>query len=91
LGFKLFSIDFFGFLFENSFNQNGFVLELITLGSKVESVVQSSIDFFRSSIFPQESSQDSLSSDPEDFGWHSCLSGTFLFTGTSVSTFSFCL
>jgi hypothetical protein len=45
LGFEFFSIDLFGFLLEDGFNQDGFVLELVTLGSEVKSVVQSSIDF----------------------------------------------
>ena len=86
LGFKFFSIDFFGFLLEDSFDKNGFVLELVTLGSKIESVIKSSVDLFRSSVFSEESSQDSLSSDPKNFSWHSALSGTSLFTWTSVST-----
>jgi hypothetical protein len=44
LGLKLFGINLFSFLLENSFNQDGFVLELVTLGSKIESVIKSSID-----------------------------------------------
>lgn len=44
LGLELFSIDLFSLLLENSLDQNGLVLELVTLGSKIKSVIQSSID-----------------------------------------------
>ena len=91
LSFQLFGIDLFGLLLENSLNQDGFVLELVTLGSKIKFVVKSSVDLLGSSILSQEPSEDSLSSNPEDFGGHSGLSGTSLFTGTGVSAESFCL
>ena len=86
LGLKLFGINLFSFLLENGFNQDGFVLELVTLGSKIESVIKSSIDLLWGSVLSQKSSQNSLSSDPEDFGRHSAFPGTSLFTRTGVST-----
>ncbi len=89
LGFEFFSLYFFGFFLENSFDQDSFVFELISFSSKVKSVIESSVDFFRSSIFSKESSEDSLSSDPKDFSGHSCLSCSSLFTGSTVSAQSF--
>ena len=44
LGFELLSIDLLGLFLEDGFDQDGLVLELVTLGSQVEFVVQSSVD-----------------------------------------------
>ena len=47
-----------------------------------------SIDFSLRTIFFKESPQSSLSSHPENGGWHSGLSGTSSFTSAAVSTLS---
>lgn len=70
----------------DGFDQDLLVLELVTLGGKVEAVVLVSIDLLGLSIFSEQSSQDSLSSDPKDFLWHSGILGTSSLTDTSVST-----
>lgn len=55
------------------FNQKKFLLMLI--------------DLLGGSVFSEESSENSLSSHPEDLNGHSGVSGTFSLTGTSVSTY----
>jgi hypothetical protein len=85
----------FMFLFEDllllhlvdGFNKNGLVFELVTLSSKVEMMINVGADFLGFSIFSKKSSEDSLSSHPEDLGWHSSVSGTLSFTHTSMSTY----
>jgi len=51
-------------------------------------MVKSSVDLLGFSVLSQESSQDSLSSDPEDLGGHSAFDSTSTFTSTSVVTFA---
>jgi len=71
------------------FNQDGFILELVTLASKVELVVLMLVNLFRFSVFSEEVSQHSLSAHPKHFAGHSGFPGTFSFTGASVSASSF--
>jgi hypothetical protein len=64
----------FKFLFEDllllhlvdGFNKYGLVFELVTLSSKVEMMINVGADFLGLSIFSKKSSEDSLSSHPED-------------------------
>ena len=51
-------------------------------------MVQSTIDLLGGSVLSEQSSEDSLSSDPEDFGGHSAFSGTSPLTETGVSSSS---
>jgi hypothetical protein len=44
LGFELFGVDLFSLLPEDGLYQDGFVLELVTLGSEVEFVIKSPVD-----------------------------------------------
>lgn len=88
LVFEFLCVYFLSFFFENGFNQDSSVLELVTLGGKVELVVKSSVNLLSLSVFSEKSSQDSLSSDPQDLGGHSAFGGTSAFTGTSVVTFA---
>lgn len=46
LGLEFLSVDLFGFLLEDCFDQDGFVLKLVTFGCKIESVIKSSVDLF---------------------------------------------
>ena len=71
------------------FNQDGFILELVTLAGEVELVVLVLVNLFGFSVFSEEVSEHSLSAHPEDLGGHSSLSGTSSFTSASVSTSSF--
>ena len=54
-------------------------------------MVNCSINLFCCSVLLQKSSKDSLSSDPQNFGWHSAFESSSTFTWTSVSTESFSL
>jgi hypothetical protein len=64
LSFELIVLNFLAFLFEDSFNQNCSVLELVTLGGQVEFMVDCSVNLFGSSVFLEKSSQNSLPPDP---------------------------
>lgn len=85
----------------NVFHQDSLVLESVTLGFEVESVVprqsasiqlnathdvQVLVDLSALSVLSQQSSEDSHSSEPLGLGGHSGLGGTLSLTGTSVST-----
>ena len=84
LSLQLFSLDLFGLLLENSLDQDGSVLELVTLGGQVELVVDGSVDFLGGSILLEESPEDSLPAHPEDLGGHSAFAGSASFTRSSV-------
>ena len=86
--FQLLSIYLFGFLLENGFNEDGSVLELVSLGGEVEFVIEGTINLFGLSVFFEQASQDSLTSDPKDLCGHSAFAGTSAFTSTSVVAFA---
>ena len=69
-------------------DQNSLVLKLVTLGCKVEVMVNVLGDLLSLSVLFEKSSENSLSSHPENLGWHSCVSGTLSLTNTSVSSLS---
>jgi len=73
----------------NMFNQDGFILELVTFAGKVELVVLVLVNLFGFSVFSEEVSEHSLSAHPEDLAGHSGLAGTFALTGAGVATSSF--
>lgn len=51
-------------------------------------MIESSVDLFSLSVFSEESSQDPLPSDPQDFSRHSAFSGTSAFTCAGVIAFA---
>ena len=77
---ELVALDLFLLRFVDGLNEHLLVLELVTLGSKVELVIPVKkresqikskklkilvlVDFLRSAVFSQQTSQDSLSADP---------------------------
>jgi len=83
---QLVSLNLLSLLLVDGFNQDSLVLELVTLAGHVEEMIEMLIDFLGSSVFSQKSSEDSLSSDPEDLLWHSCFLGTLSLTGSGVSS-----
>ena len=103
LGFLLTSLDLSGFsLFfklllsdllllhlVDGFDQNVLVLEQVTLRSNVEMMVDVLVDLLGFSIFLKKSSEDSLSSHPDDLRRHSCVLGTLSLTITRVSSYNF--
>ena len=74
--------------FVDGLNQDSLVLELITLGSQVEVMVDILGDLLCFSILSKKSSENSLSSHPDNLGWHSCVSGTLSLTSTVMSSLS---
>lgn len=92
-GFSLFSklvfSDFFLFHLVNSFNQDRLVLEKVTFWCEIEMVIDILGDLLGFSILSKESSKNSLSSHPNNFNWHSCVSCTLSFTSSCVSTYYF--
>jgi len=91
-GFSLFLelglSDFLLLHLVDGFDQNGFVLELVTLGAEIEMMVDILGDLLGLSVLLEKSSEDSLSSHPEDLRRHSCVSGTLSLTETVVSSLS---
>lgn len=74
--------------FVNGLDQDSLILELVTLGSQIEVMVDILGDLLCLSILSEETSENSLSSHPEDLAWHSCVLGTSSLTGTVVSSLS---
>ena len=89
-GFSLFLelglSDFLLLHLVDGLDQNGFVLELVTLRAEIEMMVDILGDLLGLSILLEKSSEDSLSSHPEDLRRHSCVSGTLSLTETVVSS-----
>ena len=80
--------DFLLFHFVNGLNQDLFVLELITLGCNIEMMIDVLVNLLVLSILDEESSQDSLSSDPHHLDGHSSSSGSLSLSGTLMSSSS---
>ena len=78
----------FGLHLVDRLDQDGLVLELVTLWGQVEVMVDILCDFLWLSILSEQSSKNSLSSHPENLGWHSCVSGTLSLTSTGMSSLS---
>ena len=69
-------------------DQNRFVLELVTLGAEVEVMIDILGDLLGFSILLEKSSEDSLSSHPENLRRHSGVSSTLSLTETVVSSYN---
>ena len=69
-------------------DQDSLVLELVTLGSKVEVMVDILSDLLGLSVLLEQSSQDSLSSHVEHLGWHTGVSGSSSLSLALVSALS---
>lgn len=78
----------FGFLRDNSLNENLLVFEHVTFRKHVELLVHLRVDFTLSSIFSKKSSESSLSSYPEDFLGHSGISTTSSLSDSHMSSLS---
>lgn len=51
-------------------------------------MVEGAVNFLSLAILPKQSSEDSLSADPKDFGGHSAFASTSAFSRTSVVAFT---
>jgi len=83
--FKLLLSDLLVLHLVDALDKNGLVLELVTLSGKVEMMIDILSDLLGLSILLEESSENSLSSHPEDLGRHSSVSGTLSLTSSVVS------
>jgi hypothetical protein len=73
----------------DGFDQNVLVLEQVTLGGDVEMMIDVLVDLLGFSIFLKKSSEDSLSSHPQNLRRHSSVSGTLSLTIAVVSSYYF--
>lgn len=89
LFFQLLFSDLFLFHLVDGFNQDTLVLELVTFGTQVEVMVDFLADLLGVSILSEKSSQNSLSSHPEDFLGHSGVLSSLSLTVTTMSSLSF--
>ena len=72
----------------DGFDEDRLVLELVTLGSEVEMMIDIRVDLLGFSILSEESSENSLSTHPEDLGWHSGVSCSLSLSSSVVSALS---
>jgi len=82
--------DLFLLHFVNGLDQDGLVLELVTLGSKVEVMEDVLGDFLGLSVLLKQSSEHSLSAHPQDLAWHTSITSTLSLTEAGVSALSLC-
>lgn len=88
LGLDLSNTDLLSLELVDSLNQVVLVLELVTLGTEVELVVDVLVDLLGVTVSLEETSQNTGSSDGEDLGWHTGITGTLLVTGTLMTALS---
>ena len=82
------SLDGLSLSLVDGLNQDSLVLELVTLGSHVEEVIDVVIDLSLLAVLAEQSTENSLSSDPQNLGGHTSLSGTSTLAGSHVATLS---
>lgn len=85
LGLELLLSDLLLLHLVDGLDEDGLVLVLVTLGGEVEVVVDVLVDLLGLSVLPQESSEHSLASHPEDLLGHTGISGTLSLTVAGVS------
>lgn len=88
LSLKLLFTDLLLLHLVDGLNENGLVLEEITLGSKIEVMVDILGDLLGFSIFTEKSTKDSLAAHPKDLDGHTGVLGTLSLTETVVSSLS---
>ena len=74
--------------FMDGLDKNRLVLELVTLRSEIELMVDVLGNLLSLSVLLEESSENSLSSHPEYLGWHSGVLGSLSFSVSSMSSLS---
>ena len=84
---KLGLSDFLLLHLVDGLDQHRLVLELVTLRAEIEVMVDILGDLLGLSVLLEESSEDSLSSHPNNLRWHSGVSGTLSLTEASVSSY----
>ena len=69
-------------------NKDVLVLELVTLGAEVESVVDVLVDLLGVTVLAEQASQNADSAHPQDVGGHTGIAGTLSLTSASVTTYA---
>jgi len=70
----------------NGLHKNVLVLELVTLGSKVQLVVDMLVDLLAFSVFLEQSTENTSSADGENLAWHTSVTGTLSVTSSLMAT-----
>ena len=86
LGIDVLITDLLSLEFVNGLHKNVFVLELVTLGTEVQLVVDVLVDLLAVSVLLEESTEDTGSAHGEDLHGHTGLVGTLSVTSTLMTT-----
>lgn len=84
---KLLSLSL-GLLGVDGLHQHSLVLELVTLGGRVQFVVKVLVDLLGLSVLSEQTAKDTLSSHPEDLVRHTGVARTLSLTEASVTSLS---
>ena len=86
LSLEVLLTDNFSLVLVNLLDENVLVLELVTLGGKVELMVHLAVDLLGLSISLEESTEDTETSHPEDLLRHTGVASTLSLTGALMAT-----
>lgn len=86
LGLELSNTDLLSLELVDSLDQDVLVLELVTLGSEVELVVDVLVDLLGVSVLSEETTENAGSADSQDLVGHTGGGSTLSVTGTIVAT-----
>ena len=86
LSLKLLGLNLFSLLLEDGFNKDSSVLELVTLGTEVQLVVDVSVDLLAVSVLLEQSTENTSSADGEDLARHTGLTSTLSVTSALMAT-----
>jgi len=85
LGLDLSNTDLFGLDLVDGLDQHVLVLELVTLGTEVELVVDVLVDLLVVTVLLEEATEDASTADGQNLGGHTGITGTLLVTSTLVT------
>lgn len=86
LGINVGIADLFSLELVNGFHKNVLVLELVTLGSEVQLVIDVLVDLLGVSVLLEESTEDTSSAHSEHLDGHTGLAGTLSVTSALMTT-----
>ena len=86
LSLEILLTDNFSLVLVDLLDENVLVLELVTLGGKVELMVHLAVDLLGLSISLEESTEDTETSHPDDLLGHTGVASTLSLTGALMAT-----
>jgi hypothetical protein len=86
LGVELLVADLLGLELVDGFHKDVLVLELVTLASEVELVVDVAVDLLGVTVALEQATEDAGTAHGEDLGGHTGVAGTTAVTGTLVAS-----